>query len=224
MMGLHVVFAVDRAGLVGEDGETHHGVFDLGFLRQSPGMMVLCPASMTELQEMTQWAVEEYDGPVAIRYPRGTDRDYVQSAWDPVAAVEGNGVLSCHRKGTDVTLLTYGTLLQNTMDAAAILDQHGIQATVLRMLSVEPLPVRQILDNLSDNPHIIVVEEVCAESGIRQTLAWELTHMDPKIQTDGIDLGHNFVTHGSISSLYQHYGLDAQSIADFVQEVIPHEN
>ena len=76
MLGLHVVFAVDRAGLVGEDGETHHGIFDVGFLRQAPGMVILAPASRAELADMLIWAVEEYNGPVAIRYPRGTDLAY----------------------------------------------------------------------------------------------------------------------------------------------------
>ena len=71
MLNLHVVFAVDRAGLVGEDGETHHGVFDVGYLRQIPNMTVLCPANCAELADMLTWAVQEGSGPIAIRYPRG---------------------------------------------------------------------------------------------------------------------------------------------------------
>ena len=71
MLHLHVVLAVDRAGLVGEDGETHHGIYDVGFLRHAPGMTVLCPASLEEQKAMLRWAVQDYNGPVAIRYPRG---------------------------------------------------------------------------------------------------------------------------------------------------------
>ena len=224
MLGLHVVFAVDRAGLVGEDGETHHGVFDVGFLRQAPGMMVLAPASRAELADMLTWAVEEYSGPVAIRYPRGTDLAYSQSAWEQKSDVSARGTLNCHCIGSDVTLVVYGTLLQNAMDAVTILEQRGIHATVLRLLTVAPLPIDQIVEHLSTNPHVIVLEEVCAESGIRQSLAWELTHRIPGLQVDGLDLGHRYVTHGSVQALYNHCGLDAESIAHFVQEVLQNEN
>ena len=224
MLGLHVVFAVDRAGLVGEDGETHHGIFDVGFLRQAPGMVILAPASRAELADMLIWAVEEYNGPVAIRYPRGTDLAYSQSAWKLRSDVFERGILSCHCSGPDVTLVVYGTLLQNAMDAVAILEQRGIKATVLRLLTVAPLPVEQILEHLSANPHVVVLEEVCAESGIRQSLAWELTHKAPSVKVDGLDLGHRYVTHGSIQALYDYCGLDAASIADFVQEVLQNEN
>lgn len=223
MLGLHVVFAVDRAGLVGEDGETHHGIFDVGFLRQAPGMTILCPASTLELQQMLTWAVEEYNRPVAIRYPRGTDRDYTDSAWNNLAAAQGEGVLTSHRHGDDVTIITYGTMLQNAMDAADCLDERGIQTTVLRLLSIAPLPVDQIIKDMSSTAHIVVIEETCANSGIRQALAWELAHRDPQIKVDGIDLGHNYVTHGSVAELHKHCGLDSQSIADFVQEVLKNE-
>ena len=223
MLGLHVVFAVDRAGLVGEDGETHHGIFDVGFLRQAPGMTVLCPASTMELRRMLNWAVEEYAGPVAIRYPRGTDGGYRESAWDNMTAVGGNGVLTRHRTGDDVTLITYGTMLQNVMDAAEALEKIGIQATVLRLLTVAPLPIEEILAQMSATPQVVVVEDACAESGIRQALAWELSHRTPAIKIDGIDLGHNYVTHGSIEELYEHYGLDSKSITAFVQEALKNE-
>ena len=223
MLGLHVVFAVDRAGLVGEDGETHHGIFDVGFLRQAPGMMILCPASVLELQQMLTWAVEEYNHPVAIRYPRGTNCHYTGSAWDNLIAAQGNGMLTLHRHGNDVTIITYGNVLQNAMGAAELLAEKGIEATVLRLLTVAPLPVKQILSHMSATPHVIVLEESCAESGIRQSLAWDLTHRNPSVIVDGIDLGHNYVTHGSVSRLYEHYGLDDKSVADFVLEVLKNE-
>ncbi len=222
ILKLHVVLAVDRAGLVGEDGETHHGIFDVGFLRQTPGMTVLCPASLAEQKQMLRWAVEDYTGPVAVRYPRGGDGTYRDSAWIPGMAAR-DGVLACHRTGADVTLITYGTLLDNVMQAAELLDRQGIHATVLRLLTVAPLPVAQIVSGISARHHVVVVEEVCAGSGIRQDLAWELCHALPDCKVDGIDLGHRFVTHGSPASLYQYCGLDVQSIADYTREVLRHE-
>ena len=220
MLKLHVIFAVDRAGLVGEDGETHHGVFDVGFLRQAPGLTVLCPGSMAELKDMLRWAVYEQDGPVAIRYPRGSDRAYQSSDWNGLQ----NGGVSCHRKGDDVMLVTYGTLLQNAMDGAEILAQNGISATVLRLQTVAPLPVEQIAAQLSANHHVVVVEEVCGGSGIREALAWALSKRISNVKVDGIDLGQRYITHGDVQSLYQHYGLDGESIAKFIQEVRKVEN
>lgn len=219
MLHLHVILAVDRAGLVGEDGETHHGIYDIGFLRHAPGMMILCPASMAEQKRMLQWAVRDHDGPVAIRYPRGGDRGFEGCKWEPSADVARTGALACHRMGADVTLITYGMLLENTMEAAELLAQQGIEATVLRLLTVEPLPVYNILTMMSETEHVVVLEEAAGGCGIREALAWELQHLKPGIRVDGIDLGHRFITHGDLNSLYNHYGLDADSIAKFVQEV-----
>lgn len=223
MMKLHVVLAVDRAGLVGEDGETHHGIYDVGFLRQTPGMTVLCPVSLAEQQDMLRWAVEDCEGPVALRYPRGGDGRCKDSAWVPGTRADQTGALTCHRTGPDVTLITYGTLLDNVMEAAELLDGQGIHATVLRLLTVAPLPVNQIVDQISSNHHVVIVEEVCDGSGIRQDLAWRLCHALPDCKVDGIDLGHRFVTHGDLASLYKFCGLDAASIADFTREVLRHE-
>ena len=224
MLNLHVVLAIDRAGLVGDDGETHHGIYDIGFLRQAPGMTILCPVSRTEQMEMLCWAVEDCAGPVAIRYPRGGDRSCTDSFWIPGAPADRDGAAVCHRSGADVTLITYGTILENVMEAAAILAEQGIEATVLRLMTVAPLNMEYIVNHLSEHHHVVVVEEICADSGIRQELAWNLHRMAPGCRVDGIDLGRQFVTQGDIKTLYRHYGLDARSIADFTMEVLRREN
>lgn len=219
MLHLHVVFAIDRAGLVGEDGETHHGIYDVGFLRHAPGMMVLCPASLQEQEKMLHWAVMSHNGPVAVRYPRGGNRSFEGCHWNPNGDVEKAGALACHRMGSDVTLITYGTMIDQVLEAAELLAQYGIEATVLRLLTVAPLPVYNILTMMSDTPHVVIVEEAAGGCGIREALAWKLQQLNPEIRTDGIDLGHQYITHGDLKSLYQHYGLDAASIAAYVQEV-----
>lgn len=219
MLGLHVVFAIDRAGLVGEDGETHHGIYDVGFLRHAPGMTVLCPASQQEQQDMLCWAVEDHHGPVAVRYPRGGDRGYVGSAWRNTGTVADRGLLTCHRAGSDVTLITYGTILENVLTAAELLSQQGIQATVLRLLSVQPLPVEDILQQMAPGAPVVIIEEVSGNCGVRDALACALTQQRPGCCVDGIDLGHRYVQHGALDALYAHYGLDPDAIARFVQEV-----
>ena len=212
MQKLHVIFAIDRAGLVGEDGETHHGVFDVGFLRQAPGMQIFCPATKAELQHMLRRAVEKQNGPVAIRYPRGGESvsadDYI---WQ-----ESN--LVCHEEGDDVTILTYGTLIDQALLAGKLLHEKGIEATILRLTQVDTLPVRSILDGMSKKKKIVVMEEVCAHSGIKEALSMELSKYSCDVY--GIDLGHRFVTHGSVQELYKYCGLDGQSVANFALEVL----
>jgi len=219
MLKLHVVLAVDRAGLVGEDGETHHGVFDVGFLRQVPGMRILCPASCAELQEMLRWAVQEQGGPVAIRYPRGGNRGNTESAWNA-----GERTVCSHMEGSDVALVTYGVLLDNAMKAAQLLKQKGIQPGVLRILDVSAISAQALLEQLGGCKRVVVLEEVCTGSGIRETLACKLQALAPDVQVYGLDLGDSYVPHGSIDALYRSYGLDPQSICDYILEVTDHES
>ena len=219
MLHLHVVFAVDRAGLVGEDGETHHGIYDVGFLRHAPGMTILCPASLQEQDKMLRWAVKDHDGPVVVRYPRGGNRSFDGCNWKVLPNIDKTGALACHRMGADITLITYGTVIDEVMAAAEMLSQQGVEATVLRLLTVAPLPVYHILTMMSKTPHLVIIEEVAGGCGIREELSWKLQHLKPDVRTDGIDLGCNYITHGDMKSLYKHYGLDAASIAAYVQEV-----
>ena len=219
MLGLHVIFAIDRAGLVGEDGETHHGIYDVGFLRHAPGLRVLCPASCEEQQDMLRWAIQEQCGPVAIRYPRGGDRSYHESAWSA-----DNGCVCCHSTGTDVTIITYGTILQNVMDAAEILENNGVHAAVLRLLQVNPLPDEEILWQTAAAKHVVVVEEVGSNCGICDAIARKIFMENTECRVDSINLGCEYVQHGSVDALYAHHGLSAQKIADSILEVHQGEN
>lgn len=216
MLNLHVVFAIDRAGLVGEDGETHHGLFDVGFLRHAPGLRILCPASCKELQEMLSWSVQA-SGPIAIRYPRGSDRSYTQSAWRAEEQV------CCHRCGKDVVLITYGVLLENVMQAAEILEQKGISATVLRLLTINPLPVQEIVPYLGENANVAIVEETLSTGGIGDALAISLREHCPDCKTALMNIGNNYVTHGSMDCLYKLCGIDGEGIAAKVQEAFDFE-
>ena len=215
LMKLHVVLAIDRAGLVGDDGPTHHGVFDVGFLRQIPGMTVLCPGSLAEQQDMLRWAVLKYNGPVAIRYPRGGEGSYTESDWQ---GLDGK-LVHTHRQGKDVTLVTYGLMLDNVLEAANILAQQGIEATVLRLLSVSDEALHQAAD-MVENSTVIVVEEICSGSGIGPNLACLLNKKNSAICTEIRDLGPNFVTHGNQKKLYESTGLDAASIAGYTKEAL----
>ena len=217
MLGLHVVLAIDRAGLVGDDGPTHHGVFDVGFLRQIPGMKILCPSNLEEQQEMLRWAVEEYDGPVAIRYPRGTEGSEIYGRWD------GTNCVQQHRSGKDITLVTYGSMLDTVVSAADALAQQNVSAAVLRLQDLSDLHVGQVLDQMAADAPVLVVEEICTGSGIREALAWEIHGLHPECGVYGMDLGADFVPHGNQKLLYKHCGLDSESIVRYVKEILRHE-
>ena len=220
---LHVVLAVDRAGLVGEDGETHHGVFDVGYLRMVPGMTVLCPASLREQTDMLRWAVNEHCGPVAIRYPRGGNRQLTDSRWKAQPEVAKNGLLAVHRDGADAIILTYGLLTDNALAAATLLQEAGMSCGVVRLLSVAPLPMKALEEAIRSCRNVFIIEECCTGCGIRQDIAWHLKANLPNCRVHGIDLGDGFVRHGDMRSLYAHYGLDGSSIAERIKEVLRHE-
>ena len=220
MQNLHAVFAVDRAGLVGEDGETHHGVFDVGYLRHCPGMQILCPASRSELQGMLTWAVKEQNGPVAIRYPRGGDRGYTDSAWE----YKPGGVMKAHTTGKDAVLITYGPFAENVLQAQKILEEQGIAVTVLRLLTLSPLPVKEILSYISSNVPVCIFEETMANCGIGETLEKEIRDVIPGCPVYHKDLGNKYIPHGALQMLYQHCGLTGEQIANYVREVCSLEN
>lgn len=212
ILGLHVVFAVDRAGLVGEDGETHHGLYDVGYLSQVPGMTILCPSSQAELVEMLTWAVEKCAGPVAVRYPRGGDGAYTGVSREMV-----------FRPGTDVTILTYSTMINQVLEAAELLDQAGISAEVLRLAQIKPLDLAPIADSVRKTGRLLVVEEAAAEGSLGQQVIAGLAELGLDAQMDAVNTGDRFVTHGERKLLLQSLGLDAQSIANHVKEALHRE-
>ena len=215
LLQLHVVLAIDRAGLVGDDGETHHGVFDVGFLRQVPGMQILCPASIAEQKEMLHWAVRSCDGPVAVRYPRGGDGTVKESCWDP------EGSVVCHRQGTDGVIITYGRLVQEALRGADILAQQGLNVSVVRLTKIEPVPVSGLETALSGQKYVLIAEE--AICGIADSLARQIQELLPESRIASVDLGERFVTHGSLDELLKKHGLGAESLAQRLMEV-RHEN
>lgn len=209
--GLHVVLAVDRAGLVGADGETHHGCFDVGYLTQVPGMTVLCPASFAELRHMLRRAVLELSGPVAVRYPRGGEGTY--------HACCGDEPITTLREGGDCTIVTYGVLVEQALSAADILHGAGIGARVLKLNAIAPLPKEQLLAALGHEKCLLVLEDCMAAGSVGQRLAALLVqHGCAPKKLILRDLGGTVPSHGSVSQLYVRCGLDGQSVAAVLKE------
>ena len=215
LLNLPVVLAIDRAGLVGEDGPTHHGVFDVGFLRQVPGMKILCPASHEELRQMLRWAVLESDGPVAVRYPRGSEGAFRAKPWHTRSCAES------WLHGMDAAIITYGSLINQAMEAAELLKAKGIHATVIRLTSLDA-HLADALEGLGCGiQNFFILEE--ATCGAAESIACALYDRVPGCNVFIRDLGRDFMPHGDMNSLYKLAGLDAGSITKFVCEVLHHE-
>ncbi|MDE6108383.1 MAG: 1-deoxy-D-xylulose-5-phosphate synthase, partial [Oscillospiraceae bacterium] len=216
LQNLHVVFCVDRAGLVGEDGETHHGVFDVAFLDTIPGMTVLCPANYRELEQMLDVAIHQIKGPVAIRYPRGGEGAY-QAPWDGEDA-------TLLRSGADVTLTGYGTQVNALLEAAELLEKDHISAEVIKLNCVTPLPTDLLFRSVEKTQNLWFCEEVMASNCVGNRVAARLG--EAGIRTREIvlrNLGDKVPPQGTVTQLRQMYGLDAESIAHEIKEVAHRE-
>lgn len=212
IQGLHVVFAIDRAGLVGEDGETHHGVFDPAFLDTIPGMTVLCPSSFKELQSMLRQAVYDISGPVAIRYPRGGE-----SAWKE----DCSSVSSvCLRDGSDITLVGYGTLIQNLLECADRLSEKGIKAEVVKLNTITPIDLSIIIESVRKTKRILIAEECVDMNCVGSRIITSLLDKGVYPQVSVLqNLGKGFIPHGSVAQLRKLCSLDVESLCSKVEEV-----
>ncbi len=213
LSGLHVVLGVDRAGLVGADGETHHGCFDPAYLSLIPGMTVLCPASFNEMRAMLRYAVEDVNGPVAVRYPRGGEGGYQDCC--------GNEAATVLRQGDDCTIVSYGVLINEALSAAEILEQNGISARVVKLNRISPLQTEDIRDVLTGTERLLVLED-CVQSGCvgeRITTLMVQAGIGPKHLVLK-NCGDTFITQGSVAQLNHALGLDAEGVACAVEEML----
>ena len=212
LQGLHVVFCVDRAGLVGEDGETHHGVFDPAFLDTVPGMTVLCPASFAELRQALPYALYQITGPVAIRYPRGGE-----GAWQEAIPPGEDRVI---RPGGDITLVGYGTLINEVLEAARLLSEAGIEAEVVKLGQLTPLDSRTVARSVERTGRLLVAEECAAPGCVGSRLATGLLEGGIIVKSFALqNTGRQFVTHGTLSQLRKLCGLDGESLYHRALEV-----
>lgn len=206
LSNLHVVFAVDRAGIVGQDGETHQGSFDVSYLSTVPHMAVLCPSNYAELRSMLSLAIYRVKGPVALRFPRGGEGSFTQDTGTTPAVVL--------REGEDITLVTYGVMINAALAAAEILDTHGVSAEVVKLNMINPLDTRTVLKSLSKTKTIIVAEDACEHGSVGERLLASCAQN--KIELRGsklLNLGTGIVQQGTPEELYAEYGLDAAGIA-----------
>ena len=156
---------------------------------------------------------------MAIRYPRGGNGAYTGSGW-----TDSDISIYKHREGNDLTIITYGILVNNVLAAADILADQGIEVTVLRLMRINPIDADDIISQLAPTKEVFVAEEIAGNCGIRAHISCMLTERDPAYHVHGIDLGNRYVQHGAIDKLYDYYGLSPEKLAQSILEVHHSEN
>jgi len=214
---LHVVFALDRAGLVGADGPTHHGVFDLTFLRMLPKMVIMAPKDEAELRNMLYTAIEYKDGPVALRYPRGSALG-VEVSEDFEAIPIGKGEIVNH--GNDVAILAVGNMVRFASQAADKLLLENISVEVVNMRFIKPLDTELLDEIASKFDKIITIEENSIVGGFGSGVLEYFAEKRYKNNVLRLGLPDAYVDHGTQDQLYKILKIDADGIVENVKEYL----
>ena len=215
MQNVHAIFAVDRAGFVGEDGKSHQGLFDLSYLSMLPNMTVMAPKNADELKRMLKFAIE-LDGPVAIRYPRGKAFTGLKDIKDPVALGKGEIL----QKGTRVAILAIGASVETALETAEKLKASGIEPTVVNMRFVKPLDEELICELSHDHSLFVTIEENVKNGGFGEKVldAVNKNRLETDVYIAAVD--DMFMSHGTVAQQRKRAGIDAETVAGKILELI----
>lgn len=197
LQNLKVIFAIDRAGIVGEDGETHQGIFDISFLNTIPNVSVLCPSNYEELRAMLSTAIYEIDGPVAIRYPRGN---------------EENMSIAYQNVGSKILVLSYGRLYFNVLSAVNSLKDENINCDILKLNKIKPIE-DDITQTIKGYEKVFIFEESIENGSVGEVISKKIINKNICIYHKAIK---DFVPHGKTEELLKICGLDEKSIKELI--------
>lgn len=211
IQNMPVIFAIDRAGLVGEDGETHQGIFDLSYLSAIPNMTVLAPKHLDEIKVMINWALH-HNGPVAIRYPRGADickdikplKNINYGKWEKIVI------------GEKIAIIAVGKMLQHALLARKELSKHGINPLIVNATFVKPLDNEVLMELVEDGYDIVTIEDNMTNGGFGSYVLMKLYELGFKNKFKALGFVNTFVPQGDINSLYKENKLDPEGIAESI--------
>lgn len=227
LQNLNVVFMLDRSGLVGEDGPTHHGVFDISYIRNFPNIVSMAPRDEEELDDMLSWAMSYDKGPVAIRYPRGASYKYYSSevstpkiADKPKAPISlGKGELL--KQGKDVTIVSAGYMSNVALEASEFLANEGVDCEVVNARFIKPIDVDLIMGSILKTGKLFTVEEGVIGGGFGSgVLELIIDKVGKHIIIKNIALPDKFIEHGKRALLLDKYGLSSQKIKETIKKVL----
>ena len=213
MQNLPVVFAIDRAGLVGSDGETHQGVFDLSYLTEMPNMTVMAPKNKWELSDMLKFAIA-YDAPIALRYPRGEAYDGLQEHRQPVVYGKCEEITA----GQDILLFALGSMVKTAEAVCGQLREKGIEATLVNARFAKPFDEAYLKEAMAKHSLIVTLEENVALGGFGEHVACFLRQEGYTGQILSIAIGDHFVEHGNVAVLQKELGIDAEGVTRQILE------
>lgn len=208
--GNHVVFAVDRAGLVGADGQTHQGVFDVPFLLTVPGMTIYAPASYAELESALRQAIYDTHGPVAVRYPRGCEGCYTDNTFDRPSAVL--------RQGSDVTIISYGIMINQALLAAEELEKHGVSTEIIKLNRLSDFDSPTILASMAKTGHAVILEDSIQSGAMGEKIAAAAAKQQCHADITLLNLKNRFIPEGTVDQLYSAYGIDTNTVVGYILE------
>ena len=214
MQDLHVIFAIDRAGFVGADGETHHGCFDLSYLSMIPNMTVMAPKNGKELEKMLEFAVEELDGPCAIRYPKGSAWMGLEDHQEPLL----KGRSEVLNRGRKIAVLGVGSMVSVCQEVCQELKKQGEEPTFVNVRFVKPVDT-ELLDQLSkDHSLFVTVEENVKSGGFGEHVSAYMEACHPEVRVLPMAIWDHFVEHASVDSQRLRTGLHVQGILEAIEQ------
>ena len=213
IQNLPVVFAIDRAGLVGSDGETHQGIFDLSYLSSIPNMHIMAPKNKWELSDMLKYAVE-FDGPIALRYPRGEAYDGLKEYRRPIEYGKSEVIY----EEEDIALLAVGNMVKLAEQVRKNLKEIGYSCTLVNARFVKPIDT-EVLDMLSaDHKLLVTMEENVRSGGYGEKVMDYVVEQELPVKLLNISLPDEYVEHGNVALLYEEVGIDAQTVTKRIIE------
>ncbi|EEC58888.1 1-deoxy-D-xylulose-5-phosphate synthase [[Bacteroides] pectinophilus ATCC 43243] len=216
MQQLHVVFAIDRAGLVGSDGETHQGIFDLSFLSVIPNMTIIAPKNGWELENALEFALEHFYGPIAIRYPRGCAYTGLSEYAQPIEY----GKSELIHEGSHICLMAVGNMMETALTTGERLKEYNIDATIVNARFVKPIDEDMICDIADEHELLVTLEENVYTGGFGEAVSRYTQMNGLNIRTLGIALPDDYIEHGNVDILKHEAGIDAEAVFDRIMETI----
>ena len=215
VQNLHVVFAIDRAGLVGKDGVTHQGVFDISFLSSMPNMVIMAPKNKYELSDMMKFAVD-YNGPIALRYPRGEANIRYEEFRAPVQLGKAEPMI----EEGEVLLFAIGSMVDTAMEARDILKDFGIEVAVCNARFAKPLDTEYLKQASKRYKTIVTLEENAKIGGFGEHVLACLHEMDYEGHCEIVGIPDKFIQHGAVDVLKEKLGIDAKGVAQRVMDIL----
>lgn len=213
---LPVFFCLDRAGIVGVDGPTHQGMYDIAYLRCLPNLVIMAPKDEAELQRMLVTGIEHTNGPIAMRYPRGSGLGVplMEEGWEPLPIGKGEIL----RHGDDLLLMGYGSMVNMSMQVAEILSEHGIEATVINPRFVKPLDIELIAPLAQQIGKVVTIEEGCLMGGFGSAVAEALLDNNVVVPVKRFGVPDILVDHAEPNESFADLGLTSSQIAEQIRE------